>query len=140
MHRNKQPRSGSISSEQLRVPAIVEPLQSDKLRISVLEAEISGLRKQIVVNQQPTASPCSPSSKSCSGTGRQCGRIVLTARFECKGREFAWTELKVTSMKSLCIFPLITVGSRKSARTTILISRLQKSRWRMAPSLSGLNH
>jgi hypothetical protein len=36
------------------VPAIVEPLPSDKLRISVLEAEVAGLRSQILVNQQTT--------------------------------------------------------------------------------------
>jgi hypothetical protein len=32
----------------------VEPLQSNKLRISVLEAEVSGIRKQIVAKQQTT--------------------------------------------------------------------------------------
>ncbi|KAF7364703.1 hypothetical protein MVEN_00340100 [Mycena venus] len=35
-------------------PDIVEPLPSDKLRISVLEAEVASLRSQILVNQQTT--------------------------------------------------------------------------------------
>ncbi|KAJ7811673.1 hypothetical protein B0H14DRAFT_3879996 [Mycena olivaceomarginata] len=53
--RVEEPEDHAVKLEHDIVPAIVEPLQSDKLRISVLEAEVSSLRKQIVVNQQDHA-------------------------------------------------------------------------------------